>query len=99
MSSAITPLSQLSVRWSTAPALVGYADSPTQAREALADLMAAAPDYRGTARGVLAYLAGLRDRIGPGAMRRDVITHLASGRQVSADELRALVAEWDHAST
>jgi len=97
-SDTITPHSQFAVRWSTAPALVGYADHRDQSTEALADLMASKPDYRGTARGVLAYIASLRDRTGS-AFRRDVITHVATGREISADELRNIVADRDYART
>ena len=89
----LTVRSQLALYWSTAPALVGYPDSHEQMIEAREALLSGKPDFRGTARAILARMRRVKFEVGGASVAFFIRT--PDGRDVDVDELREVVMRAD----
>ena len=89
--------SKIHVRWTTDPIVLGYSTSATFA-QAVRDVQAArdsfrrgAPDYTGSPRTALEYIAGIRRKIGDGTAYALHLTVAATGETVQPSDLRELL--------
>jgi len=90
---AFSSRSILRMWWTTAPALVGYPDTPSQRADAEASLLATTP-FRGTPRAVLAEVEKVQRNVGQGVFLA-VYLRTAAGATVSMDDVRSVVFESD----
>lgn len=78
----------LECRWSTSPALVGYADTPEQGKRAVASFLATRPDFTGTPRQINQEINRIRENLGTTLSRFDV--RLKTGEVFQLRELNEL---------
>ena len=83
--------SKIHVRWTTDPVVLGYSASATLVQAARDGFRCAAPDYTGSPRTALEYIAGIRRMIGDGAMYALHLTAARTGQTVQPSDLRALL--------
>ena len=88
----ISRRSKIAVRWSTDPALVGYARTPAQAAEATRAFRARKPDFIGSPRTALDFANfELRRKVGLGICYRYEFTVCATGELVDRWTLEDLL--------
>lgn len=83
--------SRIAVRWSTDPALVGYAQSKQAKQDAEERFRAGKPAYIGTAKQVLEYRRRMRASVGTATYQRWEFSHHATGKLLSIADLEQLV--------
>lgn len=83
--------SKIHVRWTTDPVALGYGAFAVidAARDGF---LSGAPDYTGSPRTALEYIAGIRRKIGDGAAYALHLTIAATGETVQPSDLRELLA-------
>jgi hypothetical protein len=82
---------RIAVRWTTDPACFGYADTDEQAAAAQAAFQAAKPDFVGTPRTALAYMAATSQEIGVSTYMRVEYSIARDGTPIDAYDLRDIV--------
>lgn len=87
----ITTRSRIRVRYTTNPAALGYADTPDQRQAAIERHLRSEPDFVGTPRQVIEFLADLRRDTGDVFCRIDLST--AQGERVQIADLKFTVRE------
>ena len=83
--------SKIHVRWTTDPVVLGYSASATLVQAARDGFRRAAPDYTGSPRTALEYIAGIRRTIGDAAYALH-LTAARTGQTVQPSDLRELLA-------
>ena len=84
--------SKIHVRWTTDPVVLGYSASATLVQAARDGFRCARPDYTGSPRTALEYIAGIRRTIGDGAAYALHLTVARTGQTVQPIDLRELLA-------
>ena len=84
--------SKIHVRWTTDPVVLGYSASATLVQAARDGFRRAAPDYTGSPRTALEYIASIRRTIGDGTAYALHLTAARTGQTVQPIDLRALLA-------
>ncbi len=83
--------SKIHVRWTTDPAVLGYG-VPVICAAARDGFRCAAPDYTGSPRTALEYIASIRRTIGDGTAYALHLTVARTGQTVQPSDLRELLA-------
>ena len=84
--------SKIHVRWTTDPVVLGYSASATLVQAARDGFRSAAPDYTGSPRTALEYIAGIRRTIGDGTAYALHLTAARPGQTVQPSDLREILA-------
>lgn len=84
--------SKIHVRWTTDPVVLGYSASATLVRAARDGFRSSAPDYTGSPRTALEYIAGIRRTIGNGTAYALHLTAARTGQTVQPSDLREILA-------